>query len=63
MGSRVRIRSMENFFPNIDFEYVFVDLTKNSKSGSHMVGTASLAPIWSAPLTNSPRASPTIGIY
>ena len=35
MGSRVRIRSMENFF-----EYVFLDLTKNSKSGSHMVGTA-----------------------
>ena len=47
MGSRIRIRSMENFFPNIDFEYVFLDLTKNSKSGSHMIGTASLAPIWS----------------
>ena len=40
MGSRVRIRCMENFYPNIDFEYVFLDLTKNSKSGSHMVGTA-----------------------
>ena len=36
MGSWVRIRSIENFFPNIDFEYVFLDLTKNSKSGFHM---------------------------
>ena len=45
--------------PNIDFEYVFLDLTKNSKSGSHMVGIASLALMWSAPLTNSPRAAAT----
>ena len=58
MGSRVRIRSIENFFSNIDFEYVFLDLTKNSKSGFHMVGTASLASIWSAPLTDSPRTAP-----
>ena len=63
MGYWVRICSMENFFPHIDFEYVFLDLTKNSKSGSDMVSTASLAPIWSAPLANSPHASPTFARF
>ena len=39
--------SMENFFAHIDFEYVFLDLTK----------ILSLDSIWSAPLRNYPLAT------
>ena len=41
MGYRARIHA--ELFPHVDFEYVFLDLTKNSKSGVEMVGTD---PIW-----------------
>ena len=53
MGYRVRIHV--ELFPHVDFEYVFLELTKNSKPGVEMVGTD---PIWSAPLKISPRAPP-----
>ena len=56
MGSRVRIR----LFDILHFvRDLLLPLLKNSKSGSHMVGTASLAPRWPAPLGDYPGASPT----
>ena len=54
MGSRVRIRLFDilHFVRDLLFP-----LLKNSESGSHMVGTASLAPRWSAPLRDYPGAA------
>ena len=55
MGSRVRVRLFDilHFVRDLLFP-----LLKNSKSGLHMVGTASLAPRWSAPLRDYPGAPP-----
>ena len=55
MGSQVQIRLFHilHFVKDLLFP-----LLKNSKSGSHMVGTASLAPRWSAPLRDYPGTAP-----
>ena len=55
MGSLVRIRLFGILHFMIDLLF---PLLKNSKSGSHMVGTASLAPRWSAPLRDYPGTTP-----
>ena len=55
MVSRARIRFADilHFVRDLLFP-----LLKNSKSGSHMIGTTSLAPRWSAPLRDYPGAAP-----
>ena len=59
MGSRVRIR----FFEILHFvRDLLFPLLKNSKSGSHMIGTTSLAPRWSASLRDYPGAAPRHGM-
>ena len=53
MGSRARIRLFDilHFVRDLLFPLL-------KRSGSHMVGTASLAPRWSAPLRDYPGAAP-----
>ena len=55
MGSRVQIRLFDtlHFVRDLSFP-----LLKNSKSGSHMVGTASLAPRWLHSFVGSQMVAP-----